>query len=49
MTYKAFFRVNRWVKPVLSFLFSIERRGAQMKKYLTILGIRIKLDDGVQV
>lgn len=35
---------RRITKPILDFIFSIDRRGEQEKKYLTIMGLRIKLE-----
>ena len=36
-------RIRRFTKPVLNFLFSIDRKGEDERKYLTVLGISIPL------
>ena len=39
-------RIRRVVKPLLGFLFNIDREGENSAKYLTVFGLKFKLDDG---
>ena len=39
-------RIRKVLKPILSFLFSLDREGEHAAKYLTIFGLKFKLDDG---
>lgn len=43
VTYERRQRIRRITKPVLEFLFSIDRKGEDGRKYLTLLGIQIPL------
>lgn len=43
-----FVLLHRASGPLLKFLFSLEREGEQKIKYLTLFGLKIKLDDGIE-